>query len=458
MPKQQIFLNTDGDGTGNDTVTTDDTKGEIVDTPEFKSFREKYTARVKNPTLVGGLPTKEQFDAAGGEKKEVVELTQEQKDAAAAEAERIKQTQQKRGPGGNLPSILEGKRRAEAERDEFKTKAETVAAEKATLETKIAELQTKIDSGKLTDAKEAELQTKITEMEERIQKGDESLVNENKRLKDKVSLYDLSENETFKQQFVEPVIEAYNEAFAALGANEQLQELMGRAINANSSALQAKTQAARLTHEKDRAAIINQITSGMGEFEADAFKAGMHAYIRKSQAHAVAFQKYSETAEQIRTKEKEKQGQAYTKLIDTWGRAYDTNVAALKEEESLTKEEADLATELGLKVEDELKLHGVQGKKAVTGKATMAESAEIVSKGRLYPVLKAKIAVRDRQLADAQALIKKLRAGGTGGGGSSEQKKEEPKVGVKNADGEKMTREQWQQSRFGANRPGLVQK
>lgn len=456
MPKQLFFFGPDDGGEGGGT-TTDDKKGEIVDTPGFKDFRKQFEAREKNPMLVGELPTKEQLEHAGV-KTDDKEKTDEQK-AADAENERLKQqNQQRRGPGQNLPAILEAKRKAEAEANDLKTKVTAFETEKQTLETKIAEMQTKIDSGKLTDAKEAEFQQKITALEERIQKGDETIVNENKRLKDRVSLYDLTENDTFKEKYYTPVIEAYNEAEASLGADEAKIELLGRALNANASALQAKTKEARLQHERDRSAIINQIVQGMGEFEGDGFKLAMQSYIRRSQAHAAALTDYSKTAAQIREQEKQRSGEAYQNLITTWGKAFDNSVASSEDDASLTPEEKKLADDLGIKVEDELKTYTVQGKKAVTGKATMQESADIVSKGRLYPVLKAKIAVRDKQLADAQELIKKLRAGGTGGGTSSEQRKEAPKTGVVNEDGEKMNRDEWQKKRFGANRPGLVKK
>lgn len=457
IPKTTIFFPEDehgsGGGGGNE---------EVEKKPaNLKEFVGRFAASKANPMMVGGVPTEQQIkDATPKPEKTIEERNEEQHEGESPEEKQQREAQEQerarhRRPGENIKKVIEDKRKAEQERDAVKTEFETFKAEK---EGKIAELQKKIDGGELSSTKEAEYTKRIGEMEQQILDEKAALVNDNKRLKERLSYFDLAEDDAFKAQYLKPVVESYNEIENIIGADDAKMEILGRALIANSAALQSNNKENKLRAQRERDNLLSQVQDGLDGFSATRFATAMGEYIRKTENHAKALINHTETAAQMREEMKGQRDQQYAKTLKTWGSTYDTTEAAFKEDATLSAEEIEVAKELKLNVDADLKANGDLGKKIVTGQGSMVDSVRMVHQGRLYPALKARIAIRDKQLADAQALIAKLRKGSTGGGGSSQERKEEPKVGVIGKDGDKMDRRKWQESKFGANRPGLVRR
>jgi hypothetical protein len=127
------------------------------------------------------------------------------------------------------------------------------------------------------------------------------------------------------------------------------------------------------------------------------------------------------------------------------------------DEDKLTDEEAKIAKELGFDPDKEKEKHSLLAEKVITGRSTMIEAMEVVHRGRTNPILKMRVAVLEKQLADSKALVEKMSKGGTGGGDSQGASGRSKPVSSRNSAGDPVnhkgeTREEWQQRRFGANR------
>lgn len=466
-PLPQIYHMPEGaEGGGEGGEGKEGAEGQTTKPKNLQEFQARFAASKVAPTLLGKppIPPKEketegkegegeeiEGDEIEGDEKTLVNETIEERSI------RLQQERIRKRAGSNVPKILEDKHKAEAERDELKTKVADFEKLKTENETKIADLQKKIDSGELSSAKEAEYTQKIEKLEAGIAEERDGLVKENERLKTRVSYFDLAEDDNFKKEFLEPAINAYAAAADAIGADEQALDLLERAAGANSAALNARTNEARLSAQRARDEILTQIEEKLGGFTGKRFSAAVSEYIVRTQNHAKALENHSETAKVMREKLRKENTARYAKTLETWNQLYESSNVKFEEDATLSDEEKETAKELGLKYEDEYKQAGILGKKVANGQATPSESIEMIQKGKLYPVFKARIAVLESRLAAAQAVIKKQRGGGTGGGNDSREKvKEEPKTGVKNENGERMTRNDWQKSRFGASRPGLV--
>lgn len=460
-PSPQIFFKPDGDDTGGG----DDKPLKAKNLAEFQS---RFAASRVAPLMVGQAPVVEKKpdekvaddkvkdehaddepDDDGDEDKSLVNESPQDRNKRESDERKNKR------PGSNIHKILEDKRKAESERDELKKKVTEFEETKKTNDAKIVELQGKIESGEFSSKKEAEFKGKIEKLEADTAAEREGLVKENERLRTRVSYYDLSEDKTFNDKYVQPVVEAYTAAASAIGNDEKLMELLDRAVSANAHALGAQKKEARLAAERDRDALLTQIEEALPGFTGKRFSAAVGAYIDKTQTHAEALSKHEETAKTMREQARTENTTRYAKTLETWNNLYTASDTKFLEDAALSKEDAERAKEMGLKWEDELKESSTLGKKVVNGQATPSESIEMVHRGRVYPVLKAQIAVLQARLTAAEKVIDKQRKGGTGGGSDTRDKvKDEPKNGVIGADGKKMTRSEWHK-KFGASRPGL---
>jgi hypothetical protein len=408
-------------------------------------FNLKFSAKNASPHLAGGAPSQADIDLVkkNSESRHIVDDSPPEGETPEQKAIRERQ----RRPGSNVPKIVEDKRKAEQERDAAKADYEKYKTE---TETRITELQAKIDSGKLSEEREKQYSDRIIDLEASIQTEREELTKKNKDLQSRLSLYDIQQDPQFEKDYIDPVRNSFNDVADTLGADNDKQELLNRALMANAASLRAKTPESKRVAERERDTILSQIEEDLPGFTGKRFAAAMGDYILATKRHAQALENHEVTAQEIRERVKAQRNESFSKTIETWGRAFDNTGKAYDEELSLTKEEKDAAKELGINLDEELKKTAVKAKKAVSGQAAMEESIELLHEGRLAPAYKARIKVQASKIAALESLVAKLRKGGTGGGTGGAG----GGAGAGEGDG-KPTREEWQRQKFGANRPGL---
>lgn len=424
-------------------------------TPDFEARKKahfaKFGASQTAPTQVGG-------DINNPPNQEAVKQAKEQAEQRAELDKKRQEEAKNKRPGGNVPQILEGKRQAEAERDELKKKVEGYEKEKPALEAKIKEFETKIAGGELSPAKVKEYEDKIVELETKQREREESLVNETSGLKKRLAFYDLANDPEFKERYEGPVVANHRIALEIIGDDKAKHAALHRALIANATALRAPNAAERGIAEKERNEIISSMLGDMDSFASGRFATAMTNYIETAKQHADALRNHEGTTAKMRAEAAERANASQAERLDTWGKTFDNVAKNYADDEKIEEADVKAAKELGIDIETESKKMSLLAKKVITGQSNMMEAMDIVHRGRINIVLKAKIAVRDKQLADAQALIAKLRGGGTRGGeaggvgsSSSIPTKSENSAGEHvNKDGQ--TRKEWMEKRFGASR------
>lgn len=434
-----IFYKPEGDATGSsgdgDHIHEQegDKKVHVSNDEGFAKFRERFTVKNNASVDKGGdpknPPTAEQIDQA---RKDTERLAAERQ-ADKEKNERIgKQVEEKKRAGGNIDRILESKRSAEKERDEYKARLEKYEKEeKPAIEGKIAELQSRIDSGELSASKEKEYTEKIAGLEAKMNEREESLVNENSTLRKRLAFYNLAEDDDFKREYVEPVAQAYTDAVEVLTQDRQKAALRN-ALAINRQILQTTdpSEIQKLTQERDEH--LNAITDDLKGFSSTKFTEAITRYITHSKKHAQALQDHEATTSNLRQEAQKRADKAKAERIATWRKTYENTATEYKVE--LTAEEKKLAKELNLDPDSELSEADQIASKTVMGKSSMTEAIDIIHRGRVYPALKAKIAIMDKQLKDRDAIIAKLRGASTGDGdvsgnageGSGQKKNEKP--------------------------------
>lgn len=406
------------------------------------TFFAKFGARKNAPTEQGGDPDNENNQGASDQRTADAERL-----AREASEKREASLRVKKEAGSNVPKILEDKREAERKAQELEAKVEefTKTKEPAYLK-QISDLEAKVNSGELSSAKETEYQNRIAEIEAKIKDEKDTLVNENTRLKQRVEVFDLSENEDFQNEFIKPIAAAHEEAKSILAGDEKKVSMLHRACLANAAALRSTTAGERQSAETDRDTIMTSLLESLPSFTAQRLTTVMGYFIEKTRKHMLALQNHQKTSENLTKRGQEEQQKSYARTLETWDRTYRAKASVFDTEFGLTDDEMKDADDLGLKVADEIKEQNLIASKVIVGQSGMESAVEMIHRGRIHPYMKAKIALQAKKINDQAALIKKLRDGGTGGGeggGSSGTQKKEP-----------TTREAWQK-KFSANRPEL---
>lgn len=413
-------------------------KVEVPVSEGFAKFNERFSAKRNAPPELGGDVNSETNQKVVDQKIADGEKKEEAKQASEEESKKVDEQgrKERKGPGSNVPKIIEDKKAAEMRVQELEIKIPEY-------ETRIAELQKTIESGKLTAKKEQELESRVTELQAKLETEKDALVNENKRLSSRVSYYDIQENPEFQNQYIHPVVESYNEAADVIGSDDKKLSLLNRAVLANSSSLRANTKEERQALENERDTILSSIAEDMPNFSGQRFSAAMGGYISRSKKLVVALNENEITKVELTKQAQERQEREYASRIDSWDKTYKSLESAYTDDEKLNDDEVKLSKELGLDVEDMLKESAKVAKGALNGSAKMQDAVEILHRGRLYPVMQAKITIRDQMLKEKDELIAKLRAGGTGDSGTA--------LGQKREESKPASREDWQK-KFSASR------
>lgn len=408
---RNIFFAPDDDA-GGGTATAIDTSGAT----NLQTFNEKFSARrpgVKLPadvTLPAMIPTDAE-KAADAKARE---------DARTESQKKIEANKQPvKGPGANVPKILEDKHAAEKERDELKAKLETFEkTDKVNLETKIADLEKKLAEGGNTKEETVALKKKLEETEGKLAERETTLVNEKERLQKKLSFYDAQEDPDFIAKYVVPVTEAYNDAINTFAGDEQKILQLRRALMANSQSLSSTKPEDRVLAEKERNTILSQIKESMDDFSAGQFITAMNQYIRTTVTHAKALQNHEQTTTELKKKRDEMAMTERTRIFDTWNKQFDYTSPTFDEQAKVDDDLKDTLKELKLDPDSEVQELTKVAKRVMIGKATPEESIDLIHKGRIQPALTAKIKALEKVNADLRSTVEKLKGAGTGGGGT----------------------------------------
>lgn len=437
----------------NSPITRNKEGGRTPGTPDYEKrraeFLKKHSASQKAPVESGGdpgnEPNKEQIEQARLAAEAKAKREAEQK----THSEDVAKEGDRKRAGSNVPKIVEDKRQAEKERDDFKAKVEEWETKtKPEYEKKITDLQAKIDSGNFTPTKEKEFQEKIENLERQKKEREDSLVTENKELRGRLDFYDIQSSPDFQKEYIDPVVRAHTGMVTALNGNKKHISLLQQALSANALALNAgsdeERQAAVAARGEAYRAILNEIND---EVLAEEFRGSFREYLQGADRHKKALADHEGTKQRVTKEAKLRADKAYADQLATWGAVYDAKAAAFKEDEVLSKDELDIAKDLGLDPLAELKRNNHIASKVIVGQTSMDEAVEIVHNGRVAPILRARNKILEAQVADLNAVIEKLRGSGTGGGqagGQAKPRNNAPPNAPKSPEGEPLSRDKWQ--------------
>lgn len=392
-----------------------------VETKSLEELFDKFSARKNAPLGKGGTidsdATKKVIEAGKSDAIRQDEEDSENKEKSQEVRERIEKDREKKKPGSNVPHIIEEKRKAESERDELKRKVEEYETKlKPSLEGQIAELQKKIDTGALSESKEREYTSRITSLESTLRDREAALVNENQQLKSRLSVHDLTEDEGFKKNYLEPVAASYNQAIASLVGDKKKIDTFNRAIVVHSQSIKAETQEEKQKFAQERDDMLAAIAGDMNQFSGNRFSKAVIEYMEGSERYAKALSASAETKASIDRERAEARDRAIADRLQTWDGTYERLKDQYSDDETLTEEQKKIAIDLGFDPDSESRAANHLAKQTIAGQTELTDAIGMVHAGRVRPMLKIKIKILEREIKERDALIAKLRGNSTTGG------------------------------------------
>lgn len=329
--------------------------------------------------------------------------------------ERKDDRRQHRPPGDNVPAIVEGKRKAEAERDEARAKLQEFETKTVPeLNTQIATLQTKIDSGQLTPAKEAELQGKIDALTKEKDDSVKAIKDELETTRTRLRQLSLPDDPIYKEKYLRPMGESIEVLKNIVGTQPVLQQALNRALTAQRAYLQASTPEEQTAMQTERDQVLDQMLEGMSSVQQRRLNAAFDRYMETSEAQAIAVAQWEQTDMEVRQESEKRFKDATVRTMQDWEREFDGQAAAYADDIKIDQEIEDKMKELGLKVD--VAAEEKMAREAIQGKLKKGDVVRLIHRGRVQPILVAKLKAKDAIIAGLQETITKLRGSSPGGG------------------------------------------
>ncbi len=337
--------------------------------------------------------------------------------------------QDARGDLGKSPSYV---KTIQAEKAALQAEKEALAKEKTELSSKLADLQTQLESAKTQkdiDAIVAEKDKAIKEYTE----STESLRAENAKLKSRVTLVDLNEDEGFISTFVEPITQTSKRVMDMLEGNDGAVDKMTQVAALNNAFLTADTPEKKRRFADQRDQLLSDIAEELPKFRQTAFITETQNLISLSERRIDAPRNHEQTYATIKERQKAAREESARQVSQQWSGAFEEVSKEIEADSAIPKEVQDFMATNGIAVDNVLD-ETIASSAIKDGAKDFGprDVARILKQGAAYKKVKAHNSALLKMNEELNETIKELKGSGTsgqggGGGKTPEAAKEEEK-------------------------------
>lgn len=429
----KIYLKPDGDeGGGGDAPETADLDPVHIST-ERKEFNKKFA------------PPAEAF--AGSPPPAGAKPFQKPEEKPTVEGEPPKEgvpPKEHKPPGSNIKKIIEDKRGAEAKLAEAQKKLEEYEAKKLPeLNSKIEELQKKVDGGRLDPVKEEAYEKRIKLLEKEKEDKITQLEGDLQSTKKRLQLYDTTEDPVYREKYLQPMVMAVEDLKQFSVGNQTIASALQRAVMAQKSAMEATSMKERTECEEQRDQIIQSVMDGMQDLKAKRFERCFNAFVDASEKQTMALAQIEKTNEEIRQEGTRRNVEVAQRTIKEWDDAFVAAGEDYAEDIVINDEVKGKLKEMQIEIDPDKAINF--GRAAVHGKLNRDQTVQLLQRGGRYEVVVAKLKATEALLKERDEQLAELRgaavpSSSASKGNNTPAKKEAPAV---NTEGK--TRAEWQQ-------------
>lgn len=353
-------------------------------------------------------------------------ITQGDEDEPEERDQKPPQSLQKpRGDFGKKPSYV---KTIEAEKAALEAEKKALTAEKDQLTQKINDLSTQLATAKTQkdiDAILAERDAKIQEREQTLNR----LSEENKTLKSKVTLYDLTEDPEFVRDYIEPINRASEHLMELISGDETANDKITQVAALNNGILSTQDPEKRRRLQDQRDTLIGEIAEGLVAFRRDDFLSNMRDLITLSKKRADAIADHAKTFEKIQNARKDAQLEASRKIGEQWSGAFKEVSEEIEGQIKIPEKVQTYITTNGISLDTSRDEDIAQSSIRDGAKNYQPRDvAKILKQGAVYGRLKAISEAQQKIIEEQDQTIAELRGAstkGSGGGGGNPKEKDE---------------------------------
>lgn len=315
----------------------------------------------------------------------------------------------KKNPGYIEKTKAEAKA-AKEEAEKAKKEAEELRLKNQEYEKSLKEFEEKLSSATNNE----EFQKIQKELEAERQRN-EKLNEEFGGLKKKEAFRDLTEDDEFQRDYVEPLSNAWKATAKIIGSDKDAMMILEKIGNANQAAFNATDEESRFRFEDQRDQLIGQIVDGLPTYKQQRFSAAINDMIAKTEKHVEALANWQNVRQTLAERKETARREAQKAIKTRWTEAY---------EQAGTKLAADLT------ISDDLKTV-MEGNKVILDPARdeaiaqaiitgtegyqTEDMAQVIRQGAAFPVAVAKIKGLEAMVKELRGTISELRGEGTSG-------------------------------------------
>jgi len=329
---------------------------------------------------------------------------------------------------GKKPSYV---KTIEAEKTALQAEKTTLAKEKEDLAAKLTELQAQLATAKTQkdiDALTADKDKAIKEYEENV----ESLRTENKNLKSRVMMVDLTESEDFINTYVNPINQTSQRIMDMLDGNEAAVDKMTQVAALNNGFLTADTKEKKRRFADQRDQLLSDIAEELPKFRQTSFITETQNLISLAERRLDALKNHETTYANFKEREKRAQEESRRAVSEQWSGAFSEVSKDVEAETTIPKPIEEFMATKGITIDnttdEDIAASAIRdGAKNYSPK----DVARVLKQGAAYKRTLAHVTALTKMNEELQETIKELKGTGTsgqgGGGGKPPEKLAEEK-------------------------------
>ena len=332
-----------------------------------------------------------------------------QPDGGNRTPEQIEKKEQPDKPKSYVKGLEEKKREAEEQRG-------ALEKEKNELSEKLQQAEERLKGAKTEDDIKAILADRDKAMEESRQEM-ELIISERDRLRQKASIFDMTEDPMFVQNYVEPLQRRSQEIMELIGDDTLKMDMMTQVASLNQGALNAKTPEDKRRFTKQRQEVIFRMSEEMPDYEREDFKTKITDLIRASEKHHDAMVNHQQTASQFKVRDQQIAAEARRQTEATWGGAFESVNAPIEEESKISEDLMQVLTTNSIAYDTSIDERIAKSTLSDGGSEFQpTDIARVLKQGAVYNRNKAMIAGLRKIMEEQSATIAELRGTSTSGG------------------------------------------
>jgi hypothetical protein len=313
--------------------------------------------------------------------------------------------------GGYIKSLKQTNEQLAKETAELKTRLEKVPE----YEKEIQDLRSKLDDGgtkKEIEEVRKQLEQAIKEKEEREAK----LTSDLEDLRKANAFLNLPADPIFKESYDAPILNGYNQVKTILGEDQGSLTEFSKAVQAYEASLTTQDPSERAKQREISKQTLNYIYENLSPMEQAKFNSTAYEVLNKIEARSQAIANWEVTKAQADEENARRASITKAQIGKRWQDAYSS---AKQQLDDAVKYSEDIAKIISSnQIDDDTTEDEMIAEAALRENSNYApeQITRVLNQGSKYKKLKAYTFAQDKQIAELQDTIRKMRGSGTGDG------------------------------------------